>query len=40
MEEEIEENIHKETTNIPAEQLQKINQNLFHPCKEYLCVEG
>jgi hypothetical protein len=40
MEEELKENIDKEIANIPAEQLQKVNQNLFHWCKEYLSVEG
>jgi hypothetical protein len=38
--EEIKENIHKEMANIPAEQLQIVNQNLFCCCKEYLHVEG
>jgi hypothetical protein len=38
--EEEKENIHREIANIPAEQLQKVNQNLFRRCKECLRVEG
>jgi hypothetical protein len=30
----------KETANIPAEQLQRVNQNLFCWCKKCLCVGG
>jgi RNA polymerase-binding transcription factor DksA len=37
--EELKENICKEIANIPAEQLQRINQNLFHQCEECLYVE-
>jgi hypothetical protein len=37
---ELKEYIHRETANIPAEHLQRVNQNLFHQCKECLCVEG
>jgi hypothetical protein len=29
-----------EIANIPAEQIQKLNQNLYHWCEEYLRVEG
>jgi hypothetical protein len=32
--EELKENIHKEIANIPAAQLQRINQNLFCQCEE------
>jgi inhibitor of nuclear factor kappa-B kinase subunit alpha len=39
-EEELKENIRREIANIPAEQLQRINQNLFHWCAECLHVEG
>jgi hypothetical protein len=38
--EELKENIRREIANIPAEQLQKVNQNLFHLCDECLRVEG
>jgi uncharacterized membrane protein len=38
--EELKENIHREIANIPAEQFQRVNQNVFHWCKEYLHVEG
>jgi hypothetical protein len=37
--EELKANIHMEIANIPAEQLQKVNQNLFRQCKECLCEE-
>jgi hypothetical protein len=40
MKEELKENIRKEIANIPAEQLQRVNQNLFDLCEECLCVEG
>jgi hypothetical protein len=33
-------NIRREIANIPAEQLQKVNQNHFHRCDECLRVEG
>jgi hypothetical protein len=36
--EELKENICKEIVNIPAEQLESINQSLFCQCKECLCV--
>jgi hypothetical protein len=39
-EEELEQNIHRESVNIPAEQLQWVNQNVFHQCKECLHIEG
>jgi hypothetical protein len=32
------ENIHRKIANIPAEQLLRVNQNLFCWCKEYLRV--
>jgi hypothetical protein len=32
--EELKENICTEIANVPAEQLQKVNQNLFCQCKE------
>jgi hypothetical protein len=38
--EELNENICREIANIPAEQVQRINQNLFHRCKECLHIEG
>jgi hypothetical protein len=38
--EELKENIPREISNITAEQLQRVNQNLFRQCKECLCVEG
>jgi hypothetical protein len=38
--EELKENIPREIANIPVEQLQRVNQNLFHRCKECLHVEG
>jgi hypothetical protein len=31
---ELKENICRETENISTERLQRINQNLFHRCKE------
>jgi hypothetical protein len=37
---ELKENIHRETADIPAEQLQGVNQNPFHMCRECLHVEG
>jgi hypothetical protein len=37
---ELKENIRMETANIPAEQLQRVNQNLFRRCEECLCVDG
>jgi hypothetical protein len=40
MEEELKENIHRKIANIPAEQIQRINQNLFHRCEKCLHVEG
>jgi hypothetical protein len=39
MEQERKENIHREISNIPAEHLQKVNQKLFCPCEECLCIE-
>jgi RNA polymerase-binding transcription factor DksA len=39
LEEELKENIRKEISNIAAENLQKVNQNLFRRCKECLHVE-
>jgi hypothetical protein len=33
--EELKENIHKEIANIPVEQLQRLNQNLFHWCEDF-----
>jgi hypothetical protein len=38
--EELKENIHKEIVNNPAEQLQRVNQNLFCLYKKCLHVEG
>jgi hypothetical protein len=32
--------IRKEIANIPAEQLQSVNQNLFRQCEECVLVEG
>jgi hypothetical protein len=40
MEEEPKENIRRETANIPAEQLQGVNQNIFSQCEECLRVKG
>jgi hypothetical protein len=40
MEEELKENICNEIANIPAEQLQRVNQNLSRQCEECLRVEG
>jgi hypothetical protein len=40
MEEELKGNIRREISNIAAENLQKVNQNLFSQCEECLCVEG
>jgi hypothetical protein len=39
-EEKLEENIYRETANIPAEQLQTVNWNVFHQCEESLHAEG
>jgi hypothetical protein len=39
-EEELKENIRMEIASIPTEQLQRVNQNLFRRCEEYLQVEG
>jgi hypothetical protein len=39
-EEELKEIIHKEIANIPAEQLERVNRNLFHRCEECLRAEG
>jgi hypothetical protein len=36
--EKLKENIRREIANILAEQLQKVNQNLFHRCEECLHV--
>jgi hypothetical protein len=38
--EELKENIHREITNIPEEQLQRVTQNLFRRCEECLRAEG
>jgi hypothetical protein len=38
--EELKENIRKEIANIPVEQLERVNQNLFCLYKECLYVEG
>jgi hypothetical protein len=38
--EELKENICREIVNIPAEQLQVVNWNLFRQCEECLRVEG
>jgi hypothetical protein len=38
--EDLKENIHGKITNISAEELQTVNQNLFHTCKECLYLEG
>jgi hypothetical protein len=37
--EELKENIYREIANIPAEQLRRVNKNLFCQCEECLCVE-
>jgi hypothetical protein len=34
------ENICRETANIPAEQLERVNQKIFSRCKERLRVKG
>jgi DNA-binding SARP family transcriptional activator len=39
-EEELRENISREISNIAAENLQTVNQNLFRLCEECLRVEG
>jgi hypothetical protein len=36
---DLKENIHKEIANIPAEHLEKVNQNIFNWCEECLHVE-
>jgi hypothetical protein len=38
--EKLEENILREIANIPAEQPQRVSQNLFRRCEECLRVEG
>jgi hypothetical protein len=38
--EELKENIHREIANIPTEELQNVNQNVFRWCEECLRVEG
>jgi RNA polymerase-binding transcription factor DksA len=38
--EELKENTCREIAHIPAEQLQRINENLFRWCEECLRVEG
>jgi RNA polymerase-binding transcription factor DksA len=38
--EELKANIRREISNIAAENLQKVNQNLFRRCEECLRVEG
>jgi hypothetical protein len=40
MEKELKEHICREIANIPAEQLQGVNQNLFCQCEECLHVDG
>jgi hypothetical protein len=40
MEEELKENIRWEIANIPAERLQRVNQNLFCQCEECVHVDG
>jgi hypothetical protein len=37
---ELKENIRREIANIPAEQLQRVRQNLFRRCEECLRVQG
>jgi hypothetical protein len=37
---ELKENTHWEIANIPADQLERVNHNLFRRCEEYLRVEG
>jgi hypothetical protein len=39
-EEKLKENIRREMSNIPAEYLQKVNQNIFPRCEACLHVEG
>jgi hypothetical protein len=39
-EKELKENIRKEVENIPAEQLQRVNQNLLRRCEDCLYVQG
>jgi hypothetical protein len=39
-EEALKENTHREITNIPAEELQIVNQNLLRRCEECILVEG
>jgi hypothetical protein len=36
----LKENIHREISNIPEENLQKVTQNLFCQCEECLLVGG
>jgi hypothetical protein len=38
--EELEENIQKEITNIPAEHLEMLNENLFRMCVKWIRAEG
>jgi hypothetical protein len=38
--EELKENICRNIANIPAEQLQRVNENFFRLCEECLHVEG
>jgi hypothetical protein len=38
--EELKENIQREIANIPAEQFQRVNQNVFHWCEACLHVVG
>jgi hypothetical protein len=38
--EELKENIHKESANIPVEQLRRVKQTLIHRYEECLSVEG
>jgi hypothetical protein len=40
MEEEVKEKVRRKIANIPAVQLQRVNQNLLCQCKECLCIEG
>jgi hypothetical protein len=36
----LKENIHRQIANIPAEQLKRVNQTLFHQHKKCLHVQG
>jgi hypothetical protein len=38
--EELKESTRREIANIPAEHLERVNQNPFRRCEECLCVEG